>query len=132
MPIYGYHLIAEPWVLENQLRVKDLLKLQKYLKAALDKEFPDDVNFRTSIRMQRANSDGEYYSYIASFDYSKSNIDQRYYTQKMERLINEANKAINTNRKEKIKYSNYKFDILGSWSTGFIIIMKRNEEAGYY
>lgn len=116
MPIYGYGLISTPWVLCNEM---SKLKLNKMMKLFKDVELHCGMqeSFRHSIIY---NIDPKI-CYIADYDSTKTNMDEFAYQKSMEDLINMANKELFKNR----KFENYKFDVMGSFTIGKIVIMEK-------
>lgn len=121
MPLYGYGLLRAPWVLEDVIKRKDLVELIKVLRSAKrsftysqDKVFLSSINDNLKVEE----------SYISSYDNSKTNLPVSTYQLRLEDLIYEANKLLIKSK----KFPNYKFDIMGSWTIGRIIIMKRNKK----
>jgi hypothetical protein len=118
MPIYGYGLIGAPWTWDKNLSKSDHLYYIKTLKKALRNfEYAKDDIFRATIDF---NIKGNDTSFIAYFNIHRSNIPYATYMRNMESLLNEANNSL--------KKDNIKFDIIGNWDVGKIIIMKRNDK----
>ena len=120
MPIYGYGLVGAPWVRETKIEIKKFYKLVKIINQA--KQSFDYSNDEVFCRSIKVNQSDENYSYIAVYDKSKTGIDESTYIFRLEVLINEANLILSKNK----KFENYKFDIMGYWTVGQIIIMKKN------
>ena len=118
MPIYGYQLMENPWELEKNISEIDLLKYIKIIKTA-ESEFPykRDNSFLSSIHYNLFNNG----PYVAEYDFSKSGISDGSYIQQMFALINQANALLN----KQYKYQKIKFDIMGSWTIGRIIVMRQ-------
>lgn len=116
MPIYTDKL--NPWKVAQKLTYKDLIKFQGILEKA-KKEFfyKDDYTFCKSIQTNYKLDA----VYVASYDYSKTGITLESYIIRLQYLINEANRQLS----RITKYNNYKFDIIGSWTIGKIIMMEK-------
>lgn len=115
MPIYGYGVLGAPWELETNMNIKTLSKLISIFKKELESISKQDPIFRKTIQLNILMDE----VYIAKYDYSRSNINEYQYMQSLETLVNNANIAL------KNSFKNYKFDIMGNWTIGKIIIMKK-------
>ena len=116
MPIYTDKL--NPWKIAQKLSYKDLIKFQGILeKAKKDFFYNTDYNFTKSIETNYKLDS----IYVASYDYSKTGISLESYVVRLQYLINEANRQLGRIS----KYNNYKFDIIGNWGIGRIIIMEK-------
>lgn len=119
MPIYGYEFIGgNPWVVVTSIERKTLIKLRKVLKNAKTSfEYCKEIAFCKSVKDNEEMKD----LYIASFDISGTNMDQYRYQTYVEALIRECNYLLSMN----YKYKKYKFDIIGQYYCGKIIIMEK-------
>lgn len=120
MPIYcNYGTTKAPYSRVTNLNYKDIMKLSKIIFEA-KKSFmykSDDV-FCRSVEINLTSEPNK----IATFNFFRTGIDDSAYIQRLEALINEANILLVKNK----KYANdYRFDIMGSWTYGEIIIMKK-------
>lgn len=116
MPIYGYGVTKAPWIFCKTLTVKKLIKFINIFKS-VETEFKLDPVFLKSITY---NSELKG-PFIASYDLSKTNINAYIYQTNIEKLVSNANKILSKNR----SYDNYKFDIMGTWTIGKIIVMEK-------
>ena len=131
MPIYGYGLMGgDPWVLCKKMELGRLLKLIEIFRDELHEQFKLDSVFINSIQVNT----NPQKCFIADFDISKTNINIYTYQKNMEKVIMACNKILIdekslklkiANKKIKYDFSNYKFDIMGSWTTGKVIIMQK-------
>ena len=128
MPIYGKTLTPPPWVLETKLGKQKILILRRIFDKALKE---DD----TGVAQTLIKNEKEYNKpYLYTFDATKYPGPQQNYAYHLETIINRANEYL---KKEKMfnKHYNdssrndmdYRFDIMGNWSFGNIIIMKRSD-----
>lgn len=116
MPIYGnYGVNNAPWVKINEMATSELAKLMMIFKKAEKKYSFDDVFLKSIIYNDKMKQ-----VYIATYDISKTNMNEFTYRTQLEGLIKYANEMI-------IKKKNIKFDIMGTWVTGKIIIMTKNK-----
>ena len=116
MPIYGYGTNGAPWTICKQISIKLFYKLSiEFKKVRIDNNL--NQVFINSVIAEANESDLS----VATYDYSKTNMDVYTYQSNLEQLINEANKKISKNK----KYDNYKFDIMGNWTIGKVIIMQK-------
>ena len=118
MPIYTD---INNWKLVPSLRQGEILMFRDVIKKAMkDSKFDyrTDKDFLTSFS---ANS--EYNEpYIYSYDISNSLLDRGQYAKELEDLIKVANYHLSQSKKW---YNKYKFDILGSYTVGKIIVLIR-------
>lgn len=129
MPIYGYGLMGgDPWTLCEKMELGRLIKLIEVFDDKLYEEFKLNPVFMNSVQINTNLQK----CFIADFDISKTNIDIYTYQNNIEKVIMRANRFLIDKKelklkKTKIKYdfSNYKFDIMGSWTTGKVIIMQK-------
>lgn len=129
MPIYGYGLMGgDPWTLCEKMELGRLIKLIEVFDNELYEEFKLNPVFMNSVQINTNLQK----CFIADFDISKTNIDIYTYQNNIEKVIMRANRFLIDKKelklkKTKIKYdfSNYKFDIMGSWTTGKVIIMQK-------
>lgn len=120
MPIYygAGGLLKVPWTLETKMSIKDLRYYRAFLRKAkskFDKNY--DRVFCDSIKLS-GDFDNQY---IAEFDSRATNMEIGLYQNYLEDLIFEANKLLSK------KKPNRKFDIAGSWTSGYIILMKNKK-----
>lgn len=115
MPIYGYGTNGAPWIRVTEMSSVKLAKMMKKVKDA-EKEFKFDEVFLHSIIYNKDFDE----VYIAKYDFSKTGMDIYTYQKQIEKLIFIASKKAG---------ANYKFDIMGTFSIGKIIIMTKNKTA---
>ena len=121
MPVYGNYLLAPPYSLVKNIDIKTFKELQKVFNyAKLTFTHHTDELFCKSIKINN-NIDKPI---IATYDVGNTMMAVPTYTEELEVLIKDANKQLK--KYNKGKYNNYKFDITGNWTTGGIIIMKKN------
>lgn len=119
MPIYGFGTITAPWSLAKAVKPKDYYKLRDIFKRA--KKTFEYSNAELFIRNIKTCS--EYNNnIIASYDSSKLGIDIAQYQIMLEKLVGYANKLLGESK----RFEKYKFDIMGNWTVGNIIIMEKN------
>lgn len=118
MPIYGFNGTG----MAPYSRVTDIKrdKLSKFVtileKAKKEFMYSHDEIFCRNIELNLFCKDT---SYVAKYNMFRTGIDESTYIFRLEALINEANVILAKN-----KYSNYRFDIMGSWTMGQIILME--------
>ena len=112
MPIYGYGVIGAPWTICREIDKKTLfIMINKFIEnqdkiKCFDKEsFIKTIEY--NIKMEEC--------YIGTYDIAKSNINEYNYMKCMEELL----KIMNSIYEKK----KYKFDIVGQWTAGKIVIM---------
>lgn len=115
MPIYGKRISKQTWVLEKNLNKNKIIKLRVIFNRVA-KEDPNGVQ-----QSLVPNTD---YSkpYLYSYDCHNSPTTYNNYSNDLEALINKANIAL---KKDKVFGKDYVFDIMGNWSMGDIVVMKR-------
>jgi hypothetical protein len=124
MPIYcnlnGVN--KAPWVIVKEMSIKDIKKYISIFQKAMKKfKYKNDALFLHTIDINIYNVTNN--CYIASFDKSKTTIPVFNYQNELEELINYANELMLRSH-----IDNYKFDIMGTWITGKVIIMTKNKE----
>lgn len=118
MPIYGFGTIGAPWVLEKNITDQTLYKLVNVVKTAKKScTYHNNESFIRSIKDNFPRKENAFY--ISTFDSSKTNIPTANYQVMLEDLIKKCNEILIKNK----IFSKYKFDIMGNWTTGTIIIM---------
>lgn len=119
MPIYTNKFIGKnPWTVVKSLDKKTLIKLRKILKdAKVTFQYRNEFNFLNSVK---DNEEMESL-YIASYDIRDTNIELYRYQTYLESLIKECNYILSS----KYKFKNYRYDILGNWDYGKIIILEK-------
>lgn len=118
MPIYGFGTIGAPWEKINNINKSSLKSYRLKLSKAIKKfKYSNDEVFLQSIKLNYIpNTD-----YIASYDYSRTNMPSGQYIKYMEELLTVANESLGP-------YSDKKYDIQGNWIMGHIIIMRKNNQ----
>lgn len=117
MPIYGKTLTPPPWILEKKLNKNKILQLRFIFNKVLKNE--------TNGVQQTLVPNTDYtIPYLYAYDSTKypGLIDN--YSTNLECLISRANVEL---AKDKVYGKDYRFDIMGNWSFGNIIIMKRSD-----
>ena len=117
MPIYGKTLTPPPWILEKKLNRQKILQLRVIFNRALKNE--------TNGVQQTLVENTEYTKpYLYSYDSMKYPGLVDNYSTNLENLIRKANLELS---KDKVYGKDYRFDIMGNWSFGNIIVMKRSD-----
>ena len=141
MPIYTNKLTSQQFKVVTKIDIKDFEKLLNTFKKAKE-TFPykNKYYFLKSIELDEAGKSLEFYTLKATIDYlagtdlskiedkfpyiskfyndPRLNINEYNYIMMMESLINEANSLLKKNSK-------YKFDIVGSWTNGKVILLEK-------
>lgn len=141
MPIYTNKLQSQQFKVVTKIEIKEFEKLLKvFIKAKETFPYKNKYYFLKSIELDEAGKSLEFYNIKATIDYfvgtdlskiddkfpfiskfyndPKLNINDYNYTLMMESLINKANELLPRNSK-------YKFDIIGSWTNGKVIIFEK-------
>lgn len=123
MPIYygsGGLLEPPPWSIDNDLSIKDLSKYKEILADA-KRQFPHnhDGVFCSSVKLNQKYKK----KFIAEFDMRTTNMQVGAYQMYLENLISTANQILKKKNK-----NNVRFDIIGSYTSGYIIIMRKNKK----
>lgn len=145
MPIYTDKLQSQQFKVVTKIGVKDFEKLLNIFKKAKE-TFPykNKYYFLSSIELDEAGKSLEFYElkftidYLAGTNYAdikdkfpfiskfyndpKLNINDYNYILMMESLIAKSNELL-----RRSKYKNYKFDIVGSWTNGKVIILEEKK-----
>lgn len=120
MPIYNSPLAKAPWVVVKKMEKK---RLKKYIDVFKDsmKSFPGrrDFTFLSSIDVNASLTK----CYIAEYDIHKTAHAVGDYQNKLESLVREANNQLNKHSKLK----DIKFDIIGNWTYGKVILIEKKE-----
>lgn len=117
MPIYGFGVSGAPWTRCVEMKKETLAKFIEIFNKAKKPYQVKNPAFYSSIK----NNTQLVELYIASYDISKSNIPVGLYDNYLETLIQEANLLLSSKK----KYNNYKFDIMGNWEMGKVILMEK-------
>ena len=117
MPIYGKTLTPPPWVLETKLNKQKIIKLRLIFNKALKNE-------NHGVQMTLKPNETYDKPYLYTFDVNLYSGTPQNYSTNLEEVINLANAEL---RKDKVFGKDYRFDIMGNWSFGDIIIMKRSD-----
>lgn len=120
MPIYygsGGLMEPPPWSIDNDLSIKELSKYKDILvKAKKQFQYSHDNVFCNSIKLNHKYKK----KFIAEFDMGSTNMQIGAYQMYLEYLIAEANRILRKKNK-----NNVRFDVIGSYTSGYIIIMKK-------
>ena len=117
MPIYGKTLTPPPWVLETKLNKQKIIRLKTIFNKALKNE-------NKGVQMTLKPNETYDKPYLYTFDVNLYSGTPQNYSTNLEELINLANREL---KKDKVFGKYYRFDIMGNWSFGDIIIMKRSD-----
>lgn len=117
MPIYGKTLTPPPWVLETKLNKQKIIRLKTIFNKALKNE-------NKGVQMTLKPNETYDKPYLYTFDVNLYSGTPQNYSTNLEELINLANREL---KKDKVFGKDYRFDIMGNWSFGDIIIMKRSD-----
>ena len=117
MPIYGKTLTPPPWVLETKLNKQKIIRLKTIFNKALKNE-------NKGVQMTLRPNETYDKPYLYTFDVNLYSGTPQNYSTNLEELINLANREL---KKDKVFGKDYRFDIMGNWSFGDIIIMKRSD-----
>lgn len=120
MPIYGYGTIGAPWSLAKDVLPKNYYKLRDIFKKARKTfQYHNSDLFIKNIEIC-----SEYNgNIIGTYDSSKLGIEASQYQLMLESLVLEANRILGESKNEKL--AKYKFDIVGNWTIGKIVIMEK-------
>jgi hypothetical protein len=117
MPIYGSSLLPDRWKMEEKFTKQTLTRL----KVIFNQAFNTDPIARSIKPAFKANETGDK-PYIYEFDYNRSGLSQSTFSLRLQHTIDIANNKL---KADKVYAKDYRFDIIGSWEEGQIIIMKR-------
>lgn len=117
MPIYGKTLTPPPWVLETKLNKQKILQLRHIFNSVMKFD-------SSGISMTLKPNETYDKPYLYTFDAGLYQGNLRNYSTYLENLINQANQEL---IKNKVYGPDYRFDIMGNWSFGNIILMKRSD-----
>lgn len=141
MPIYSDKLNSQKFKVVTKIEIREFEKLLNTFKKAKE-SFPykNKYYFLKSIELDEAGKSLEFYGIKSTIDYflgtdlskvedkfpyiskfyndPKLNINDYNYIMMMESLINYSNSILPKNSK-------YKFDIVGSWTNGKVIILEK-------
>ena len=141
MPIYNNKLISQQYKIVTKISITDFEKLLNTFKKAKE-SFPykNKYYFLKTIELDEAGKSLEFYNIkvtidsLAGTNYSniqdkfpfiskfyndpRFKIDNYNYGLMMESLINQANSLLS-------KSSKYKYDIIGSWTNGKVILLEK-------
>jgi len=141
MPIYSDKLNSQKFKVVTKIEIREFEKLLNTFKKAKE-SFPykNKYYFLKSIELDEAGKSLEFYGIKSTIDYflgtdlskvedkfpyiskfyndPKFNINDYNYIMMMESLINYSNSTLPKNSK-------YKFDIVGSWTNGKVIILEK-------
>jgi hypothetical protein len=118
MPIYGSNFLPDNWVIEKNIS----RQVATRLKVIFNQAFSTD-NIANSIKRSFVvNEDiNENRPFLYDFDYSRANMSKPTYNLRLQHTIEVANAKLIKNK----VLADYRFDIIGSWDSGQIIIMKK-------
>lgn len=111
------------WKVLKTLKQGEIFMYRDVIRKALKNskfEYRYDKDFISSLKPNKDYSD----PYIYSYDISDTLLDRGQFVKELEDLLKVANYEMSQSKKF---YNKYKFDILGSWTTGQIIVMSRYE-----
>ena len=118
MPIYT---TVDNWEQVKGLRQGEIFQFRKIIKDALSKN--KELN---SMFQQGLTPNTDYREpYIYSYDINDSLLDRGTFVNDLEGLIQTANQLLTKDSRK--YYANYRFDIVGSWTVGKIILIKKTE-----
>lgn len=118
MPIYGSLIKNQSWVVEKNIKLKDLAKYIKIFKEAMETfEYSKNKVLLNSITLNLIMDE----VYVAEFDVHRTIMNESDYMNQMVKLIEAANEILRKNK----KINNVYFDIYGQYTCGKIIIMKK-------
>ena len=118
MPIYTN---TDSWKVVNNLRQGEIFMFRDILRKAMKNSkfaYKHDKDFIGSLEPNTNYNE----PYIYSYNIADSLLDRGQYIKELENLIKVANFDMSQSKKY---YNKYKFDILGTWTEGKIIIMMR-------
>ncbi len=122
MPIMGFGLMSIEYTIDNDLTTNQLADFTKVIiRASKEFEYADNKRFWHTIHLNLA-LEG---SYIGTYDIAKSGIPFASYKVILQSLIDRANYIIINDKRLVKKYRDYKFDVIGTWEDGKIIMTKR-------
>lgn len=114
MPILNYGR-PDNWSLVTELSQGEIFIFRQFIYDAKKKfKYKDDRDF---LRTLTPNMDFSK-PYIYAFDATLCRREDQLYINKLQDLLGEANELMGK------KYKNYKLDIKGTWSTGYIVVME--------
>ena len=122
MPVLNYGR-PDNWVLISSLSKGEIFVFRQYIYDAKKTfKYKEDRDFlktlEPNIKYEKP--------FIYSFDSSINKVDDPTYILKMQALLEEANKYM---EKADKKFKGYKLDIMGTWNTGYIVVMKHTKLA---
>lgn len=114
---------SDNWKIIKVLKQGEIFMYRDIIKKALKDskfEYRYDKDFISSLKPNKDYSE----PYIYSYDISDTLLDRGQFVKELEDLLKVANYEMSQSKKF---YNKYKFDILGSWTTGQIVVMARYE-----
>lgn len=114
---------SDNWKILKVLKQGEIFMYRDVIKKALKDskfEYRYDKDFISSLKPNKDYSE----PYIYSYDISDTLLDRGQFVKELEDLLKVANYEMSQSKKF---YNKYKFDILGSWTTGRIVVMARYE-----
>ena len=114
---------SDNWKILKALKQGEIFMYRDVIKKALKDskfEYRYDKDFISSIKPNKDYSE----PYIYSYDISDTLLDRGQFVKELEDLLKVANYEMSQSKKF---YNKYKLDILGSWTTGQIVVMSRYE-----
>lgn len=124
MPILDYGKRPDDWVLITSLSKGEIFTFRQYIFEAKKKfKYKNDRAFlKTLIPNEEFKK-----PYIYRFDATINKTIDNEYILKIQNLLEEANKYMSKQSMNGKKiYGDYKLDIMGTWSTGYIVLMKKS------
>lgn len=122
MPIAGFGLMSIEYTIDNDLTTTQIADFIKVLnRARTEYEYKDNTRFWTTIHINL----GMEASYIATYDIAKSSIPFASYKYILEALLDRCNYILINDKRLVKKYRNYKFDVIGTWEDGKIIMTSK-------
>ena len=117
MPILNYGMNVSNWTLVTSLSKAEIYVFRQFIYEAKKKfKYKNDKTF---LKTLDPNLDFKK-PYVYKFDSTINKETDNTYILKMQSLWEEANKLMDK------QYKDYKLDIMGTWDTGYIVLMRRS------
>lgn len=124
MPIFNFKISQGNWKIVSTVNRKDFYKLIKIFKSSYNSFAFKDDKMLTAFRKSFTQFE-DYEKGIFSYDCNKTGINPYTYQLMLDAMINETNYYLSLPKNAKFK--DYKFDIVGDFNVGRVILMKRQK-----
>lgn len=118
MPIYT---TIDNWEQVKDLKQGEIFQFRKIINDAMSKNKDVSFMFKEGLTPNKDYRE----PYIYSYDINDTLMDRGEFVNNLERLIQYANQILAGSSMK--YYQNYKFDIMGNWTEGRIILIKKKD-----